>query len=232
MIRRQLNKISFNQVPHLKEIFIYWVDTNNPIPNLDFFGFKPNDGHIPVTILPTVSGFITDRFIAPENLSTDTVLIMDDDLVISGTELDRAFVVYKKNNFTDRIFGLRTRSFKKDKYNLFEYDRPYNMVITNFAFLNVKMLEYYHLPKYKELVDYCVKIRNCDDILMNYIASHEFKKSPIAINLDVIHLGVFGISFGKDHKEKRDKCCQMFTKHFGYDVVGTYESNSIFQKTW
>lgn len=232
LIRQQLKRLAYGQCPHLKEIFIYWVDRKNPLPDIEFFGFKPNDGHIPLTIFPTVSGFIVDRFLAPKNLSTDTVLVMDDDLVIKGSELDRAFVIYKKNNYTDRLFGLRTRAYRNEHYHIFEYDRSYNMVITNFVFLNVKMLESYFKPEYKELVDMCVQLRNCDDLLMNYIVQHEYKKSPIAIKLDVIHLGFFGISFGSKHREKRDKCCKAFEKHFGYDVVAAYETNSILMKTW
>jgi hypothetical protein len=231
-MRRQMKKIAYGQCPHLKHIYICWVDRKNPIPQLSFFGIDEKEKHVPITIIPTVSGFITDRFIVPDGMDTDTMLILDDDLDVDGHEIDNAFVVYKENRFNDRIFGLRTRAFWDGHYNIFEYKVPYNMVITNFAFLTVDMLKAYNKPEYKELRDHCVKVRNCDDILMAYIVSHQWKKAPVAMELNVNHLGKIGISFGFSHRKKRDACCKMFEKFFGYDVVGSYESQYMLRRSW
>lgn len=231
-MRRQMKKIAYGQCPHLKHIYICWVDRKNPIPPLSFFDIEQNASTIPITIIPTVSGFITDRFLIPEGMDTDTMLILDDDLDVDGFEIDNAFVIYKENHYEDRIFGLRTRAFWDGHYNIFEYKGPYNMVITNFAFLTVDMLRAYNKPEYKELRDHCVKVRNCDDILMTYVVAHQWKKAPVAIELNVNHLGKIGISFGFSHRRKRDACCKMFEKFFGYDAVGSYESHYMLRRSW
>ncbi|EAY20414.1 hypothetical protein TVAG_110260 [Trichomonas vaginalis G3] len=232
-IRTQLKRIAFGQVPHLKEIFIYWADRKNPLPDLSFFGFKLNDGHIPVNILPTTKEFVSERFKPPQNLTTQTILAMDDDLLISGSELDRAFVVYIKNNFTNRIFGLRTRSCPSGHYRIFEYNKPYTMALTNFAFLNVKMLEAFNKPEYSKMVDYITENRNGEDILMNFIIAKEFQLPPIVMKLDVLHLGIFdGFSAKSGHLDKRSNCCKKFSEFFGENLVEKYEMNSFLPKTW
>ena len=232
-MKLQMKKIAYGQCPHLKDIFIYWVDKKNPLPTPEYFGVDPNRQVVPIHILPTVTGFIVDRFLPPEGLRTDTVLIMDDDLDTPGISIDNTFLIYKENHFEDRIFGTLPRGFKNGKYEQYkDRQQPYTMVITNFAFLNVEMLKAYNLPEYKELRDHCVNVRNCDDILMCYIVAHHFKKPPVAIKIDTFHLGVFGISFGKKHIEKRDRCCKYFQEKFGYDPINQHQQYYVMEMAW
>ena len=232
-MKLQLKKIVYGQCPHLKDIFIYWVDKKNPLPDAKYFGIDTNRQVVPIHFIPTVTGFIVDRFIPPENLRTDSVLVMDDDLDTPGHSIDNAFLVYKENHFEDRIFGTLPRGFRDGKYMQYkDRKQPYTMVITNFAFLNIEMLKAYNLPEYKEMRDHCVNIRNCDDILMCYVVAHHFKKPPVAIKIDTFHLGVFGISFGKKHLDKRDNCCKYFQEKFGYDVVNQHQQYYEMEMAW
>ena len=228
----QLKKIIYGQCPHLKDVFIYWVDRKNPLPDETYFGVKKDEPHVPITILPTKTGFITDRFLPPSTLKTDTVLVMDDDLDTPGISIDNAFLVYKERHFEDRIFGLSPRAYRNGKYIQIDYDQPYTMVITNFAFLNVEMLKAYNLPEYQSLRDHCVTVRNCDDILMNYVVAAKYGKPPMAMKINVHHMGKFGISFGTGHKKKRDYCCKYFQDHFGFDVIGQHVQYYTMDMAW
>ena len=53
------------------------------------------------------------------------------------------------------------------------------MILTGFAFLNIKMLELFNSPEYRILVDYIRHFQNGEDILMNFIVAANFKAPPI-----------------------------------------------------
>lgn len=234
VIQLQIKKLLNSDIQmSLKELFIFWVDSK-PIPNVEFFGIHHENysNQFQITILPTQSGFITDRFLVPYSLQTTTVLTMDDDLNMDPIEIENSFRIYKEMHFENRIFGCFPRYFVDDKYIIPQKEVTYNLVLTGFAFLNFDMLIYYNLPQYEELRKFCVKIRNCDDILMNYIVLHHLKISPISINLQYDSLGDMGISSKPDHISKRVLCCQHFQKFFGYDVLKYSQTNFSIKKNW
>ena len=227
----QLKLISYGQCPHLKHIYITWVDKKNPLPTLKTYQIN-SSSTVPITIIQSTTQHIIDRFIIPDDIETETVLIMDDDQNIQGIDIDNAFIIYKENHYDNRIFGYRTRLYSMGKYYTNNYKGPYNIVLMNFAFLSVDMLKEYNSNEYKDLRDNCIKINNCDDILMNYIVSHKWKMSPIAIQIPSFNTKLIGNHFEKPSIGKREKCCAEFDQFFGYDVLGTYETKYYLKKVW
>ena len=93
-LSNQLKLISYGQCPHLKHIYITWVDKKNPLPTLKTYQIN-SSSTVPITILQSTTKHIIDRFIIPDNIETETVLIMDDDQNIQGIDIDNAFIIYK-----------------------------------------------------------------------------------------------------------------------------------------
>ena len=217
LLRQHLALYALGQSIYLKKIYICWVD-NHSFPGFDHY-INKSKYHVPFELIPTVTGFITDRFRIPNSLKTETLLILDDDINVEWKDLDKAFSYYISGNFSFRIFGTFTRRFYKGKYLLPRCNQPYSIVLTGFSFLSRQLLEEYNKDKYKDLRNYCIKIRNCDDLLMNFIVQHTFHLPPQAIKISYKHIYTDGISTLPQHGNKRLKCWKHFTDFFGYDVL-------------
>ena len=230
-LTEQLRLISYGQCPHLKHIYITWVDSKHHLPTKETYKIN-SSAVVPITILASTTGHISDRFILPDDISTDTVLIMDDDQYMEGIDIDNTFIVYKENHFDNRIFGYRARFYSMGKYYISNYKNPYNIVLMNFAFLSVDMIKEYFSDTYKNLRQYCINIHNCEDILMNYIVSNKWQMSPIAMQIPSRQTKFIGSNFEKKALSKRERCCHEFQNFFGYDVLGSYDTNYFLRKVW
>ena len=226
MAINQIKTIAYGECQYLDHIYIRWDDPKVPTPSLDSFDL--GETTVPVTILPPVSGFVTDRFIVPDDLKTDTILSIDDDLGISAIDIQNTFLYYKEHNYKDRIFGLSPRDYHDRKYEM--VDENYTMVLTNYAFLNIRMLEIFN--NYGKLIRFVNMIRNGEDILMNYIVATIYKTAPVAIQIETNHNPTNGISLNPKHSICRVYCCHYFEKFFGSNVIEKYRTASIEQKKW
>ena len=225
-MRQQLKKLVYGQSKYLDQIFIYWIDRYNPLPVLSDFLNNTNIT-VPIHILESPNISITDRFLVPQGLRTETVISSDDDLQNEAKSLDLGFEIYCLNHLKNRIFGLTRRNCDHNSYSLNLVHNKYNLVLTNFAYLNIKMLELFNSKEYIPLVKAVQSFQNGEDILMNFIVSHNFKASPIACNFPKVKAPDNGISMEPGHFAKRDKCCLNFPKLFGYDVPQMYFSHQI-----
>ena len=224
----QMDLIAYGQSKYLHSIYIYWIDKKNPMPSLSAF-INLSRNHIPVYLIQSPTNTIIDRFIPPSNLSTQTILTMDDDLNVSAETIDTAFEVYLVNHFQNRIFGNTKRMCENGKYYAYRINdiQTYGLVLTGFAFLDVSMLNTISLPKYKELTDFVSKNMNCEDILMNFVVSHNYKTFPVAVKMKQFTISSSGISLKKTHGMTRNKCCRMFSDFFGYQVAQRYSTTKI-----
>lgn len=228
--KKQLNLIAYGQAKNLSKIYICWADLNHPFPGLNFFGINSSKKHIPVEFFQASRPYITERFIIPNSLSTNTMLIMDDDNNIPGQAIDNAFNSYI-SNYTNSIYGFARRRFLGGKYTLPSCTQPYSMVLTSFSFLNKNFLYEFNKIKYQPLINMCSTVYNCDDILMNFIVSHAFKVPPQGMKIQTRSEYAQGVSSKKNHLPNRHRCYNYFNQFFGYDVlesnVNTPKDNSL-----
>ncbi|KAJ8333586.1 hypothetical protein SKAU_G00415940 [Synaphobranchus kaupii] len=127
---------------------------------------------------------MSSRFQAYETIVTDAVLSLDEDTVLSTTEVDFAFTVWQ--SFPERIVGYPARSHfwdaNKERWGYTsKWTNDYSMVLTGAAIYH----RYYHylytnvLPaSLKSMVD---QLANCEDILMNFLVSAVTKLPPIKV---------------------------------------------------
>jgi hypothetical protein len=200
----------------IRDIFIRWTDPR-PCPNLSFFGFAQKSA-VPIFILPTISGFITDRFVLPSSLGTRAILILDDDFVVSREQLEQVFVVYRAQHFGNRIIGpaIARRSCRNGTYIF--HGSGFNMILTSFSFVTSQMCSVFNRADYRDARAFCVKLRNCDDILFNFVIAKHFSHGPVSFDFSTRQISTSGISRRSGHWMKRDLCCRNFRAAFG-DVL-------------
>jgi hypothetical protein len=79
-MKQLLYRLASRPSDTIRHVFILWVDPS-PIPSLSYFGINASvQLMIPVTILSSLTEFITDRFIAPRSRP--------------GRTLSREFMIY------------------------------------------------------------------------------------------------------------------------------------------
>uniref|UniRef100_A0A3Q0SYS7 Exostosin glycosyltransferase 1a n=1 Tax=Amphilophus citrinellus TaxID=61819 RepID=A0A3Q0SYS7_AMPCI len=199
---------------------------------------------VPVTVIEGESKVISSRFLPYNTIPTDAVLSLDEDTVLSTTEVDFAFTVWQ--SFPDRIVGYPARSHfwdsNKERWGYTsKWTNDYSMVLTGaFPLLLLPLtlshfpLRYYHylyttyLPaSLKTMVD---QMSNCEDILMNFLVSSVTKLPPIKVTQkkqyketmmgQVRHIFLLILSRASrwadpDHFAQRQTCMNKFANWFG-----------------
>uniref|UniRef100_A0A6Q2XWD8 Exostosin glycosyltransferase 1 n=1 Tax=Esox lucius TaxID=8010 RepID=A0A6Q2XWD8_ESOLU len=139
---------------------------------------------VPVIVIEGENKVMSSRFLPYETIITDAVLSLDEDTVLSTTEVDFAFTVWQ--SFPERLVGYPARSHfwdsNKERWGYTsKWTNDYSMVLTGAAIYH----RYYHflytnfLPaSLKGMVD---QLANCEDILMNFLVSAVTKLPPIKV---------------------------------------------------
>uniref|UniRef100_A0A665TU53 Exostosin-1a-like n=1 Tax=Echeneis naucrates TaxID=173247 RepID=A0A665TU53_ECHNA len=175
--------------------------------------------------LPLHIFILSLRFLPYDTIPTDAVLSLDEDTVLSTTEVDFAFTVWQ--SFPDRIVGYPARSHFWDSNKgrwgyTSKWTNDYSMVLTGAAIYH----KYYHylyttyLPaSLKAMVD---QMSNCEDILMNFLVSSVSKLPPIKVTQKKQYKETMMGQSSRasrwadpDHFAQRQTCMNKFASWFG-----------------
>ncbi|XP_009879329.1 PREDICTED: exostosin-1 [Charadrius vociferus] len=181
---------------------------------------------VPVIVIEGESKVMSSRFLPYDNIVTDAVLSLDEDTVLSTTEVDFAFTVWQ--SFPERIVGYPARSHfwdnTKERWGYTsKWTNDYSMVLTGAAIYH----KYYHylythyLPaSLKSMVD---QLANCEDILMNFLVSAVTKLPPIKVTQKKQYKETMMGQTSRasrwadpDHFAQRQSCMNTFASWFGY----------------
>ncbi|KAE8599516.1 hypothetical protein XENTR_v10017217 [Xenopus tropicalis] len=181
---------------------------------------------VPVIVIEGESKVMSSRFLPYDNIVTDAVLSLDEDTVLSTTEVDFAFTVWQ--SFPERIVGYPARSHfwdsAKERWGYTsKWTNDYSMVLTGAAIYH----KYYHylytnyLPaSLKNMVD---QLANCEDILMNFLVSAVTKLPPIKVTQKKQYKETMMGQTSRasrwadpDHFAQRQTCMNTFASWFGY----------------
>ncbi|CAH2285802.1 exostosin-1 [Pelobates cultripes] len=181
---------------------------------------------VPVIVIEGESKVMSSRFLPYDNIATDAVLSLDEDTVLSTTEVDFAFTVWQ--SFPERIVGYPARSHfwdsAKERWGYTsKWTNDYSMVLTGAAIYH----KYYHylytnyLPaSLKNMVD---QLANCEDILINFLVSAVTKLPPIKVTQKKQYKETMMGQTSRasrwadpDHFAQRQTCMNTFASWFGY----------------
>ncbi|ODN05712.1 Exostosin-2 [Orchesella cincta] len=210
-----------SQVPSLVKILVIWNNQLKDPPSLDSW---PKVG-IPVKIIRTKENKMSNRFIPYDEIETEAVFAVDDDIVmLTVDEMEFGFETWRE--YPDRIVGFPSRSHVWDnstrrwKYES-EWTSEISMVLTGAAFYH-KFWHYAYtneLPR--DIRDWVDAKMNCEDIAMNFLVSARTGKSPIKVtprkkfkcptcsNNEML-------SADSGHMVERTECINRFTEIMGF----------------
>ena len=154
------------------------------------------------------------RFLHNDKLSSNHILILDDDIIPTEYFVNKAYETSDKN---DTMVGHRlyARHCDKDGYNHNIFDN--NFVLTGCAMIPKTILnEYINHPNgfnlYREWLE--KHNGNCEDLTFNTFLIRQLNKHPIAIyNSNITELdNNNGYSSDSSHYEIRDNFCKTYMK--------------------
>ncbi|XP_016297415.1 exostosin-1b [Sinocyclocheilus anshuiensis] len=180
---------------------------------------------VPIIVIEGENKVMSSRFQPYDSIISDAVLSLDEDTVLSTTEVDFAFTVWQ--SFPERIVGYPARSHfwdnNKERWGYTsKWTNDYSMVLTGAAIYH----RYYHflytnfLPNsLKSMVD---QLANCEDILMNFLVSAVTKLPPIKVTQKKQYKETMMAQSSRasrwadpDHFAQRQTCMNKFASWFG-----------------
>ncbi|CAM4630736.1 unnamed protein product [Leuciscus chuanchicus] len=180
---------------------------------------------VPIIVIEGENKVMSSRFQPYDSIISDAVFSLDEDTVLSTTEVDFAFTVWQ--SFPERIVGYPARSHfwdnNKERWGYTsKWTNDYSMVLTGAAIYH----RYYHflythlLPtSLKSMVD---QLANCEDLLMNFLVSAVSKLPPIKVTQKKQYKETMMGQSSRasrwadpDHFAQRQTCMNKFASWFG-----------------
>ncbi|KAL2527154.1 Glycosyltransferase family 64 protein C4 [Abeliophyllum distichum] len=168
---------------------------------------------------------LNNRFKPIEDLRTDAIFSVDDDVIVPCPTLDFAFTVWQTAPHTMVGFVPRMHWLKKEKNGMVHYryggwwsvwwTGTYSMVLSKAAFFHKKYLELYTHSMPASVHDYVSRERNCEDIAMSLLVANATEAPPIWVKGKIYEIGSSGISSLKGHSDTRKKCLNDFITLYG-----------------
>ncbi|KAK6125943.1 hypothetical protein DH2020_040332 [Rehmannia glutinosa] len=168
---------------------------------------------------------LNNRFKPIEDLRTDAIFSVDDDVIIPCRTLDFAFTVWQTAPLTMVGFVPRMHWLNEEKNGVVRYRYggwwsvwwagTYSMVLSKAAFFHKKYLELYTYKMPSSIQDYVSRKRNCEDIAMSLLVANATGAPPIWVKGKIYEIGSSGISSLNGHSDKRNKCLDDFVSLYG-----------------
>ncbi|KAI4382785.1 hypothetical protein MLD38_008701 [Melastoma candidum] len=168
---------------------------------------------------------LNNRFKPIDDLKTDAVFSIDDDVIFPCSVVEFAFDVWRSApdtmvGFVPRIHWLDHSESGVDRYR---YDGwwsvwwtgTYSMVLSKAAFFHKKYLSLYTNAMPASIREYVTRNRNCEDIAMSFLVANATGSPPIWVKGKIFEIGSTGISSLGGHSEKRSQCVNRFVAEYG-----------------
>ncbi|RWR80930.1 glycosyltransferase family 64 protein C4-like protein isoform X1 [Cinnamomum micranthum f. kanehirae] len=168
---------------------------------------------------------LNNRFKPIQDLRTDAIFSVDDDVVVLCPTLDFAFTVWQSASDTMVGFVPRMHWLDEEKDGVAYYSYggwwsvwwmgTYSMVLSKAAFFHRKYLDLYTFKMPSSIHDYVTKERNCEDIAMSLLVANATGAPPIWVKGKIHEIGASGISSLQGHSNRRNKCLNDFISLYG-----------------
>ncbi|KAI6232704.1 Exostosin-like 3 [Aphelenchoides fujianensis] len=220
-----------NRCPYVNRVLVVW---NNP-------DREPPDSwpklHVPVLFIKAERNSLNNRFLPYDQIRTEAVLSLDDDIDFKAPEIVFAFRVWRENR--ERIVGLPARYHARYGDELFynsNHTCQLSMILTGAAFLHKSYFYAYsnQMPAIiREKVD---EWMNCEDLAMNFLVAHLTRRPPIkATNKWTIRCPTCPETLSGDagHFDKRSRCIRFFVEVYGYNplMFTQFRADSVLYRT-
>ncbi|XP_077579757.1 exostosin-like 2 [Stigmatopora nigra] len=222
-------------VPHLQKIIIVWNNVGRqPSKELqESWSHYPT----PVIFLEQKINSMQNRLQPFPEIHTDAVLLLDDDLLLSVSDISFAFTIWKQ--FRDQIIGFVPRKHVETPSGEYNYQGislsdlqigrdKYSLVLIGASFFHHRYLKLYQ-DQPKAMHSLVEETQNCDDIAMNFVVSLHLRKLMNAtlpsgiyvkplnmVNLEMQAVSGFkGMWFRPNHFKQRSYCLTRLAQIYG-----------------
>ncbi|KAI9190875.1 hypothetical protein LWI28_000106 [Acer negundo] len=196
-------------------------------------------GTASISLVRQSTSSLNARFIPRSSIRTHAVLICDDDVEIDRESFVFAFRVWQSNS--DRLIGTFVRSHDVDlsrrEWIYTVHPDKYSIVLTKFMILKNNYLWNYScgggatMAETRRIVD---EMRNCEDILMNFVVAEETNAGPVMVGAERVRdwgdsrnennggqglrsrISSVGLSSRRsEHRKRRGRCLMEFHRVLG-----------------
>ncbi|EOA32829.1 hypothetical protein CARUB_v10016140mg, partial [Capsella rubella] len=229
---------SYSAASIVSSILVLWGNPNTADHVLDqlyqnLTQYSP--GTASISLIQQSSSSLNARFLPRSSVDTRAVLICDDDVEIDRRSLELAFSVWKSN--PDRLVGPFVRSHGFDlqgkEWIYTVHPDKYSIVLTKFMVMKQDYLFDYSCKgglEMKEMRMVVERMRNCEDILMNFVVADKLRAGPIMVgaerlrdwgdarNEEEVGEGVRDVGLSSrrvEHRKRRGKCIREFHRIMG-----------------
>ncbi|CAM0954245.1 unnamed protein product [Alopecurus aequalis] len=156
----------YSRCESVREIVVVW-NKGNP-PTSDAF-----DSTVPVRIRVEETNSLNNRFRVDPLIKTRAVFELDDDIMMTCSDVEKGFKVWREH--PERMVGFYPRMIDGDppRYRNERYARGkkgYNLILTGAAFMDSAFaFSRYWSEEAREGREYVHKNFNCEDLLMNFM---------------------------------------------------------------
>ncbi|MCO5551962.1 hypothetical protein L7F22_005469 [Adiantum nelumboides] len=234
LLKKSVQHYSF--CPNVDAIRVVWSESKEP-PSDTLFSVllssvkaasRKSTHNIKLKIDMHDEDNLNTRFKPLDDLATNGIFSVDDDVVVPCETLAFAFTVWSSAQdsmvgFVPRMHWLQseTRDRKLPRY-LYGgwwsvwWTGTYSMVLSKCAFFHRKYLDLYtnHMPA--QIRDYVTQERNCEDIAMSFLVANVTGGPPVWVKGKLFEIGTTGISSLKGHSKHRTACLNMFVDLYGH----------------
>uniref|UniRef100_A0A0K2T5T3 Exostosin-2 n=1 Tax=Lepeophtheirus salmonis TaxID=72036 RepID=A0A0K2T5T3_LEPSM len=222
-----------SETPSLVAIVVVWNSKSKPpLPSSSIW---PNIDK-PLKIIQSSENILSNRFFPYEEIETECILSMDDDIpMLTTDELEFGYHVWRE--FPDRLVGFPSRSHITTRNGSWKYESEWtseiSMVLTGAAFYHKYWNHVFSsgmdpvVSKMKSWVDGRM---NCEDIAMNFLIANMTGQAPIKVTPRKKFrcstpecLNVNMISGGLTHMVERSECVNHFAHLYGYMPLTSVE---------
>ncbi|XP_011405217.2 PREDICTED: exostosin-like 2 [Amphimedon queenslandica] len=234
----------------VEKILVIWNDVETPIPP----SLHSLRCDIDVLFIVSKENKLTNRFMPRDEIETKGVLVVDDDRLISGDDVQFGFQIWKQ--FRHRIIGFEHRMHTLNQHGDYHYgpypkagQTPeklgYSMLISASFILHRVYLELFHssyLPG--EIMTYINREMNCEDVAMCILVAQFLRdvawpqSSVISVkprvplkNLEATTGGGHrGLSNQLKHYNKRSECLNKFAAAYGGRLPLQYITGRMYRE--
>ncbi|VDO15343.1 unnamed protein product, partial [Brugia timori] len=136
--------------------------------------------HVPVIFINSTVNSLNNRFLPYEQIKTEAVLSLDDDIDLRQHEIIFAFRVWREQR--TKIVGFPARRHSQQGNEIL-YDSnhtcQFSMILTGAAFIHKAYLYAYTYGMPQVIRDKVDEFMNCEDLAMNFFVAHLTREPPI-----------------------------------------------------
>lgn len=219
----------YSQCSNVHSIRVVWSESTEPPSNALFTDLQAyvKAASVKLQIDMHKEDNLNTRFQPLDDLATQAIFSVDDDVLIPCDTLKFAFTVWLSARdsmvgFVPRMHWLQSEGDSElPKYTYggwwsVWWTGTYSMVLSKCALFHRKYLDLYtnHMPA--QIRDFVTRKRNCEDIAMSFLVANTTKAAPIWAKGKIFEIGSSGISSLNGHSEHRTACLNAFVEMYGH----------------